>query len=167
MLEMMFQTARNASQIRMPTMMANKILSIVRLKEGAKVSHVARVMSGSMLVAKMNQLMKQVGVERFKSFSQLFGRIDHILYRSSFVVKCRIGAGKVMLNKLFKAAMMELIGDSLEWRKILNNLIKPTANALTILCNEAGNAARSNDAYNQNNTIKNSAQEIHEYPIGN
>ena len=66
-------------------------------------------------------------------------------------------------DELLKAAMMELIGYSLEWRKILNHLIKPATYALSILGNKARNAARSNDANHQNNTIKNPAQEMHEH----
>lgn len=66
-------------------------------------------------------------------------------------------------DELLKAAVMELIGYSLEWRQILDHLIKPTTYALSILGNKAGNAARSNDASHQNNTINNPAQEIHEH----
>ena len=59
----------------------------------------------------------------------------------------------MMLDKLLKAAMMELIGDFLEWREILKHLIQPSAYALPILGNKAWNTARSDNTCHQNNTI--------------
>jgi hypothetical protein len=67
----------------------------------------------------------------------------------------------VVPDELLKAAMVKLIGDSLERCKILENLIEHTANALAVLRNEARYTACHNHTCYQYNTIKNSAYESH------
>jgi hypothetical protein len=76
-------------------------------------------------------------------------------------MKSRVSAGKVMLNELLKTTMMKLIGDFLERCNILQYLIEPTANALSILRNETWDAAGRNDTYHQNDTVQNPADESH------
>jgi hypothetical protein len=67
----------------------------------------------------------------------------------------------MVLDEFLKAAMVKLVGDSLERCKIPENLIEHAANALPILRNETRYAACHNHACYQNDTIKNSAYESH------
>src|SRR5665647_60545 len=57
--------------------------------------------------------------------------------------------------------MVKLICDGLKRRDILQHLIEPAANALPILGDKARDAAGSDDANHQNDTIQNSTDESH------
>ena len=68
-------------------------------------------------------------------------------------MKSSVYAGKMMLYEFRKAAMMKLICYGLKRRKVQQNLIEPATHALTVLRNEAWDAAGRNDTCHENDTV--------------
>jgi hypothetical protein len=76
-------------------------------------------------------------------------------------MKRRVLAGQVVLNQLSQIAVEALVGDLLPGGKIQARLIEATAEALSILCDEPGHEAACHHGTDEEEPVKESADERH------